>query len=107
MTRIGQRLADEATRRGWSHQEAGEHLGVSQATFSRWCSGDNIPAAKHWTGIGRFLKIRREEVVDLVAAERAGRGTRGQAERLDELERAVADLREVMLRIADRLGLAP
>jgi predicted site-specific integrase-resolvase len=107
MTKIGQRLSDEAQRRGISHETAGEMIGVSQATFSRWCMGANVPAARYWTPIGRFLKIRREEVGTLVAQARTARSPRLSAERLDDLEAQVGELRRVMLRIAERLGVEP
>lgn len=101
---IGTALQDEATRRGWSHAEAGEALQVSQATFSRWVLGENVPASKHWTPIARFLHLPKEQVVELCAKERSHRGARGVRRATDEvakLRAEVAEIRRLVLRLLE------
>lgn len=96
---IGGMLQNEASRRGISHAEAGEIIGVSQATFSRWVSGENPPVAEHWTAIGRFLHLPKAEVGRIASAARQGRTKRGLGDRigaietrLDRIERLLGEL---------------
>lgn len=66
---LGGRLERERLNRGMSQEEAGDALGVSQATFSRWVQGVS-PKSTYWTKIARFLKVPRAEVSELVSAAR-------------------------------------
>lgn len=84
---VGVLLGKTAARKGVSHQTAGESIGVSQATFSRWVIGDNVPASRYWTRIARFLGIPRDRVAELIASERLARGPSGREDRISELER--------------------
>lgn len=117
---IGSALEDEAIRRGMSHREAGEVLGVSQATFSRWVNGTDVPASNRLTGIARFLHMPKDEVTELCARERTRRGARGVRRATDELaalrkevnqiptlRREIGDLRRVIDRIERHLGIEP
>lgn len=109
---IGTALQDEATRRGLSHAEAGELLDISQASFSRWVNGDNVPAPRYWQAIARFLRIPKEQVSTLCAQERAGRGNRGVRRvatdmtelrrEVDKLRRDQAELHRLVLRLVEQ-----
>jgi transcriptional regulator with XRE-family HTH domain len=83
---IGARLGDEATRREISHAEAAEIIGISQATFSRWVNGDNLPTSPYFTKLARFLRIPRDEVVRTISD---AKGTDPVDERMSTLEEIV------------------
>lgn len=105
---IGKQLADEAARRGISHEEAGRIIGVSQSTFSRWVTGETLVRSEHWGKVARFLHVPREELSTVVAQERARRSARGATERIEVLEREVDGLRKDIAELANlvrqRLG---
>ncbi len=108
---IGTALHDEMSRRGWTQPETAEHLGVRQQTISRWLTGDNIPAAKHWQVIARFLHVPKEQVRALCTDARSRSGTRGVRRANDELEalrqevarqgRQLAEIQRMMLQLVD------
>lgn len=91
---LGQQLTAQAALRGMSQREAGEELGISQATFSRWASGESVPASTHWTAIARFLKIPRNRVAEAVLQMVETNSTQGQSEQIARLETQVVEMRE-------------
>ena len=90
MDTIGDRLETERLRRGWSQDEAADRLNVSQATFSRWVKG-TAPKPEHWAGIARFVGITRADVAREVTASRMS-----DSDRLDRIEREIAELRQLV-----------
>lgn len=99
---VGLLLAEAAARKGVSHEEAGHAIGVSQATFSRWASGENVPASRYWAKIARFLGVSRDRVAEIVAAERLARGSTGREDRINVLERKVDRLAGLVEQLLDR-----
>lgn len=105
MTTFGPRLAQEAIRREVSHQDAADLIGVSQATFSRWVNGDNLPSSAYFTKIARFLRTNRDELAAVVAAEKIARAITPRTEsriatveaELDGLRDDIHELRELIL----------
>ena len=106
--KIGSELEGEAIQRGISHHVAAETIGVSQATFSRWVKGENIPHPQYWTPIARFLHIPKDQVGNLCAKERTQRGQRGMRRATDDLialRRQVQRMDQKMNQILETLGL--
>jgi hypothetical protein len=100
---LGSLLGDEAARRGISHTEAGAHIGVSQATFSRWVAGTSRPTARYWTAIARFLKVPRRVVVERASRARYARAPRRDDDRLAALEAEVAELKRALAEVVARV----
>ena len=86
---LAERLAAELTRKDLSQREAADLVGVTQAAFSRWVIGDNIPTSKHWPAIADFLGISRDEVIELVVQAKGSPKPRNVEERFDNLERQI------------------
>lgn len=95
MDTIGDRLEAERLRRGMSQDEAAARLNVTQATFSRWVKG-TAPKPTYWPAIARFVGITRADVAREVTARRMS-----DSDRLDRIEREIADLRRL---VQDALG---
>ena len=104
---IGALLRAERHKRGISQDEACEVFGVRQATLSRWEKNQTVPIARHWTKIGRFLHITRDEVVELASQAIDTRAGEHLPEQVESLGREVKELRELLLRIAERVGIEP
>jgi len=96
MTRLGDALEEERRRRGLTQDEAGAALHISQASFSRYVNGDPVPLGRA-ISMARWLRLPEDEVRAMVVEthdrpEDLATPQRSRAERLDALERAVADL---------------
>ena len=65
MSRLGEVLEDERTRRGMTQMQAAVSLGVSQATYSRYARGHPAPLYKA-AAIAKFLRTPLPEVRELV-----------------------------------------
>ena len=100
---LGNLLGDEAARRGISHAAAGAHIGVSQATFSRWVAGTSRPTARYWTAIARFLKVPRRVVLERASKERYARAPRRDDDRVAALEAEVAELKHAVAELVARV----
>src|SRR5256885_9798086 len=61
-TQLGIALLCERKRRGWKQHEVGEHFGVSQPTYYRWESGENVPESFRYDEIAQFLGCSLERV---------------------------------------------
>lgn len=109
MTRLGDALEDERRRRGLTQDEAGAALHLSQASFSRYVRGDPVPLGRAVT-MARWLKLPenvvREMIVETHDQVVEVSLQRSRSERLDALERAVADLHDALdeLRRTPRRG---
>lgn len=99
---LAERLATELTRKDLSQREAADLVGVTQAAFSRWVLGDNVPTSKHWPAIADFLGISRDEVIELVVQAKGSPTPRNVEERFDDMQRQI-DLINARL---DQLTLA-
>lgn len=76
--RIGAFIAALRLERGWTQEELGERLGVTNKTVSRWENGNYMPGVEMLTLLGREFNVTLNELLE-------GR-------RLDETEfRAAAD----------------
>lgn len=54
---------------GFSQRAIAEMLGVSQSTISRWQAGTQSPTACHVGRLARFLSMRAEDILGLMAEE--------------------------------------
>lgn len=92
---LGPLIGDQARRRRLSQAEAAAYFGVTQQTFSRWCTGQSRPADEHRTRLAHWLGLSLRDYDALWIG--ASRGQVDTQRRLDALERKIDDLTTLVL----------
>jgi transcriptional regulator with XRE-family HTH domain len=70
MPGYGKLLREARDAKGWSQEEAGEHLGVSGSTVSRWENEEgNPPQLEHLNRIAAELNVSVEMVLRLAGIQ--------------------------------------
>ena len=106
MTRLGDELDAERQRRELTQEGAALELGISQATFSRYVTGDPVPLNRA-AAIARFLRKPLAEVRDMVIephsepepARATSPGKRSIEVRMAALEQSVAALHDELVEL--------
>ena len=62
---LGEELRHERRKRHWTQTRAGEHFDVSQPSYMRWESGENVPGPERYPRVAEYLSIT-EEVFKLI-----------------------------------------
>lgn len=79
-------------------------VGVTQSTVSRWIDGKSLPAAVRVPILAEQLEVPEIQLVQLI--HEARRRTMTMPERMTALEDEIADLRDLVIDLADRLESA-
>ena len=91
---IGQALRQEIERRGISHREAAEQIGVRQQSLSKWVTEINRPGPEHLPALARFLHQPIAEVREMRA-----NGAPRLEDRMTAIEDELAELRKAITRL--------
>jgi transcriptional regulator with XRE-family HTH domain len=69
---FGRNLSDILYEKRISQKELMQHMKVSSATVSDWCSGKKMPRIDKLTSIANFLRVTMSDLVEEKAKESAG-----------------------------------
>lgn len=62
--KIGRFIAQLRQERGWTQEELGEQLGVTNKTVSRWENGNYMPGVEMLTLLGKELEVSLNELIE-------------------------------------------
>lgn len=62
--KIGRFIAQLRQERGWTQEELGERLGVTNKTVSRWENGNYMPGVEMLTLLGKELEVSLNELIE-------------------------------------------
>ncbi len=96
MSKLGELLRRERTRRGERQVDAAARFGISQASYHRWESGENRPSDEQFATVGNFLGLHVDDVWKLVHHGEEPTSLDATRQEVAELKRDVADLRAVV-----------
>ena len=69
---FGRNLSDILYEKRISQKELMQHMKVSSATVSDWCSGKKMPRIDKLTSIANFLRVTMSDLVEEKTKESAG-----------------------------------
>lgn len=69
---FGKNLSDILYEKRISQKELMQHMKVSSATVSDWCSGKKMPRIDKLTSIANFLRVTMSDLVEEKTKESAG-----------------------------------
>lgn len=73
MTPLATALLAERTLRRWNQRTAAQELGVSQAQYQKWESGENEPGGRYYPRIFEFLRLTEPQAAELILQDRLAR----------------------------------
>lgn len=69
MNRFGRWLLTQLQRRGMTHRELAEGVGVSRPTVTRWVNGLDLPDTENIIRLAEALDIEKEVIIDLLGIQ--------------------------------------
>lgn len=107
---IGQLLRDAMDQKALSEARLGERLinddtkePAAQSRVHDWINGRALPSRPYFKSIGKVLGMSAQDVAALIGTERRGRSKGANTDRLDQIEKDVAELKRTLREIRSLL----
>ena len=94
MSAFGEALRRERSRRKERQRDTAARFGVSQPSYHRWESGENLPDDELRQKVAEYLGITVGEVWELMHNESAPASLEALHQDIADLQRDIADIRE-------------